>query len=101
MSVKDIKLADRPRTDPKLLNAYQSLVGALLYCATNTRPDIAYYVGLLCRAMSCPTPELLSSAHRVLIYPHNTRELGLRYSADARPIYGMSEYSDWACPWLH
>ena len=31
MSVKDIKLTDRPRTDPKLLNAYQSLVGALLY----------------------------------------------------------------------
>tara|TARA_B110000037_G_scaffold107636_1_gene124787 strand:- start:233 stop:1786 length:1554 start_codon:yes stop_codon:yes gene_type:complete len=94
MSVKDVKLADRPRVDPKLLNAYQSLVGALLYCATNTRPDIAYSVGLLCRAMSCPTPELLASAHRVLIYLHNTRELGLRYSADARPIYGMSD-SDW------
>ena len=44
--------------------------------------------------MSCPTPELLASAHRVLIYLHNTRELGLRYSADARPIYGMSD-SDW------
>ena len=41
MLVKDVKLADRPRVDPKLLNAYQSLVGALLYCATNTRPDIA------------------------------------------------------------
>ena len=28
--------------DPDLLRRYQSLVGSLLYAATNTRPDVAY-----------------------------------------------------------
>jgi len=93
-SVKDVKLADRPRIDPKLLTEYQSLVGALLYCATNTRPDIAYALGQLCRAMSCPTEDLLVAAHRVLLYLYYSRDLGLRYSASERPIYGMSD-SDW------
>ena len=54
--------------DPALLKRYQSLVGALLYCATNTRPDIAFTVGMLCRAMSKPTTALLEAAERVLAY---------------------------------
>eukprot|EP00966_Prymnesium_polylepis_P242569 5609230-Prymnesium_polylepis.1 len=37
--------------DPRLLRDYQSLCGALLYCAVNTRPDVAFAVGMLCRAM--------------------------------------------------
>eukprot|EP00965_Chrysotila_dentata_P180497 5958474-Pleurochrysis_carterae.AAC.1 len=53
---------------PELLRSYQSLVGALLYCSTQTRPDVAYAVGMLCRAMSCPTPDLLHAAQRVLTY---------------------------------
>eukprot|EP00965_Chrysotila_dentata_P026837 890832-Pleurochrysis_carterae.AAC.1 len=32
---------------PDLLRSYQSLVGALLYCSTQTRPDVAYAVGML------------------------------------------------------
>eukprot|EP00965_Chrysotila_dentata_P156419 5168155-Pleurochrysis_carterae.AAC.1 len=40
---------------PDLVKSYQSLVGALLYCSTQTRPNVAYAVGMLCRAMSCPT----------------------------------------------
>ena len=37
---------------------YQSLVGALLYCSANTRPDVAFSVGYLCRAMAKPTEDL-------------------------------------------
>ena len=81
--------------DPLLLRQYQSLVGALLYCSTNTRPDIAYAVNVLCRAMSRPTSELMDAAMRVLYYLHVHREIGLRYQADDKAIKGMSD-SDWA-----
>eukprot|EP00965_Chrysotila_dentata_P079005 2605543-Pleurochrysis_carterae.AAC.3 len=54
--------------DAGLLSSYQSLVGALIYCSTQTRPDVAFAVGMLCRAMSCPTEELLAAAQQVLMY---------------------------------
>ena len=63
--------------DPTLLKRYQSLLGGLLYAATNTRPDIAYAVGLLCRAMSKPSEELFAAALRVLSYLHMQKHIGL------------------------
>ena len=81
--------------DVALLKQYQSIVGSLLYCATQTRPDVAYAVGMLCRAMGKPTPELLAAAMRVLCYLARTRELGLRYTPDQGDLRGMSD-SDWA-----
>ena len=78
-----------------LQKQYQSLVGALLYCATNTRPDVAYAVGMLCRAMSRPSPELLLAAQRVLAYLIRSKHVGLRYAASERPLFGMTD-SDWS-----
>ena len=49
-----------------LRGRYQSLVGALLYCSGNTRPDIALAVGLLCRTMAYPTEQLYQEALRVV-----------------------------------
>ena len=85
-------MTERSREDTR---AFQSIVGALLYCATQTRPDVAYAVGMLCRCMARVTPALMESARRVLHYLYVTRELGLRYVASERPIYGMSD-ADWA-----
>eukprot|EP00965_Chrysotila_dentata_P235981 6201074-Pleurochrysis_carterae.AAC.1 len=53
---------------------------ALLYCSTQTRPDIAFAVGMLCRAMSCPTAQLLTDARRVLKSLYHHRSVGLRYA---------------------
>ena len=77
--------------DIALLKDYQSLVGALLYCATNTRPDIAYAVGMLCRAMSRPTPPLLKAAQRVLYYLARHADVGLHYEADPTDIIAYSD----------
>ena len=74
---------------------FQAIAGGLLYAATNTRPDVAYAVGMLCRAMTKPTPELMDAALQVVSYLRRTRELGLRYEATTRPVYGLSD-SDWA-----
>jgi hypothetical protein len=74
---------DAADINPVLLKDYQSLTGALLYCAVNTRPDVSYAVGLLCRAMGKPTVELYEAALRVLFYLHWHRDVGLRYTGGA------------------
>lgn len=63
--------------DPNLLKRYQSLVGALLYCSTQTRPDVAYAVGMLCRVMSCPSERTMGQALRVLQYLDKHQDIGL------------------------
>ena len=88
-------LTSRCVPDGPLLARYQSLVGALLYCATHTRPDIAYSVGMLCRAMAFPNAKLLRHAERVLCYLSATRHLGLRYACDQTDLQGYTD-SDWA-----
>eukprot|EP00966_Prymnesium_polylepis_P274750 6347998-Prymnesium_polylepis.1 len=79
--------------DPRLLRDYQSLCGALLYCAMNTRPDVAFAVGMLCRAMGKPTPVLSvpPGAARVVLPapPPGCRPAVRRYSE-----YEMSGMSD-------
>jgi len=94
----DAALAAVSPADAELTRKYQSLVGAILYCAISTRLDVAYATGMLCRAMAKPTPELYSAAERVLLYLMGTANLGITFDAtDARSIVltGMSD-SDWA-----
>lgn len=87
--------------DPKLLESYQSLVGALLYAATATRPDIAYAVGLLARAMTYPTQDLWQSAVRVLVYLARNEDRGLSFKVTENGgrcrvvLKGLSD-SDWS-----
>ena len=81
--------------DAEEVRRYQSICGALLYASTNTRPDLAFATGMLCRAMSRPTPELFAAAMRVLGYAYRTRRLGLRFSPSSASLSGMSD-SDWA-----
>ena len=56
--------------------------------ASYTRPDVAYAVGYLCRAMAKPTPELQACAERVLMYLGRTRELGLRFERSDTRLHG-------------
>eukprot|EP00966_Prymnesium_polylepis_P264788 6116869-Prymnesium_polylepis.1 len=80
--------------DSRLLKDYQSLCGALLYCAVNTHPDVTFAVGMLCRAMGKPTPELYLQALRVLYYLHHHQHVGLRYGANEFEMSGMSDSDD-------
>ena len=90
-----LALLDDAAPDAELLRRYQSICGALLYASTNTRPDIAFATGLLCRAMGRPTPELFQAALRVLGYLYRNRNIGLRYVASDQTLEGFSD-SDWA-----
>ena len=58
---------------------FKSLVGSLRYL-TNTRPDILYAVGVVCRFTEAPTSPHLKAAKRILRYLKGTIDFGLFYS---------------------
>jgi hypothetical protein len=58
MDLQALKLTLQPKDDCaplQLLQRYQSLIGKLLYPASQLRTDVAVHVGYLARAMSNPT----------------------------------------------
>jgi hypothetical protein len=57
---------------------YQSLVGALNYIATGTRPDIAFAVNFISRKLQAPTVADLTRAKKCLVYLRDTAERGLK-----------------------
>ncbi|WIA17281.1 hypothetical protein OEZ85_014150 [Tetradesmus obliquus] len=59
---------------------YGSVVGALNYLATCTRPDIAFASSLLCRYLSCPTKQHWQAAMSVLAYLNGTTSMGLVFN---------------------
>ena len=59
---------------------YRSLVPSLLYVATTTRPEIAYSVGMLCRALDNPSEKHLKSAETLLAYLAGTKDMGVVYN---------------------
>lgn len=66
-----------PKVDKKL---YQGIVGALLYLARMSRPDIMLAVCQLSRHSSDPREPHYIAAKRVLRYIRGTGHLGLRFS---------------------
>ncbi|XP_074351522.1 secreted RxLR effector protein 161-like [Apium graveolens] len=58
---------------------YKSIVGGLRYLV-NTRPDIAYAVGVVSRYMERPTTVHLNAVKRILRYVKGTLQFGLVYT---------------------
>jgi hypothetical protein len=65
---------------------YLSAIGALMYLANSTRPDIAFAVNLLARHSAKPTKRHWVGIKTVLRYLNGTRDLGLFYSRNQDPI---------------
>ena len=59
---------------------YLQLVGSLLYLCTMSRPDISYYLGVLCSFMHNPSMQCFEAAQSILLYCGRTRHLSIRYS---------------------
>jgi hypothetical protein len=62
---------------PRTQEDYRGIIGALLYLAGSTRPDIAFSVGVLARYQEVSTDEHWKRAKRVLRYLQSTMEYGL------------------------
>ncbi|RVW61973.1 Retrovirus-related Pol polyprotein from transposon TNT 1-94 [Vitis vinifera] len=58
---------------------YSSLVGSLMYAQICTRPDIAFFVGMLGRYLSNPESQHWKATKKVLRYLQGTKDLMLTY----------------------
>lgn len=74
---------------------YRSVVGALLYLANNTRPDLAHAVGMLARHMAAPGAAHWAAAKRVLRYLKGTASMGLHFGGTQEPWFDGYSDSDW------
>ncbi|XP_074342406.1 secreted RxLR effector protein 161-like [Apium graveolens] len=63
---------------------YLSAIGALMYLANNTRPDIAFAVNLLARFSSDPTKRHLDVIKHILTYLRGTIDLGLFFPNNSK-----------------
>ena len=64
---------------------YLSAIGALMYLADYTRPDIAFLVNLLARYNSTPTKRHWNGIKHILRYLRGTSDMGLFYSKAMEP----------------
>lgn len=74
---------------------FRELIGALMYAATGTRPDIAHAVGTLSQFSSRPGKKHWAAAKRVLRYLKGTAHYALTYSKDNEALRGYVD-ADWA-----
>ena len=71
---------------------YLSAIGALMYLANCTRPDIAFAVNLLARYNATPTRRHWVGVKTILRYLQGTQDFGLWYSRKGVP--SMAGYVD-------
>lgn len=83
------KSGDEPKMD---VTRYKSIVGSLRYLV-NTRPDLAYSVGIMSRFMESPT-EAHMTAVQILRYVEGTMNLGCFYARNNDEHSGLMGYSD-------
>ena len=79
----------RPKEENKELLGlevpYLSAIGALMYLANYTRPDIAFSVNLLARYNSAPTKRHWNEIKHILRYLRGISDMGLFYSKVMEP----------------
>lgn len=86
---------DCEKFDP---TTYQSLIGALLYLALTTRPDIIHSVSKLAQRNSDPHVEHWAAAKNILRYLKGTKNLKLIFSRSTKTLEGYAD-ADWGgCP---
>ena len=95
-SLETIKDPFRPKgNDEELLCPevpYLSAIGALMYLASHTRPNISFVVNLLARYSSSPTRRHWTGVKQIFRYLRGTMDMGLYYSLSSKS--GLVGYAD-------
>jgi len=68
---------------------YLRVLGAVMWPANMTRPDISYYTSWLGRFSTSPGQEHLAAAYNVLGYLVKTKHLGITFGGALKPIENM------------
>lgn len=77
------------------IKEYQKEVGALIYLATKTRPDITYAVGQCAKYMSNPDQSHFRALNRIWKYLNSTQDKCLVYNAQSAPLLNGYCDADW------
>jgi hypothetical protein len=85
-----------PLLQHPLLPLYPQLIGALMYLAVWSRPDISNATQKLSRVLACPTQDDLTAAYRILDYLANSKDLEIVYTAGVEPVLEVFCDSDYA-----
>ena len=72
---------------------YRSIISNMRYLV-NTRPDIAYAVGIVSRFMEKPTSQHLPAVKQILRYIRGTLDLGCYYTSTEQGAAKLVRYSD-------
>jgi hypothetical protein len=91
-----VRRADTSMLLPQPCPLFPQIVGALLYLAVWTRPDISNATQKLSRVLACPTQDDLDAAYRILAYLDHSQHLQIVYSAAATPLFEAFCDSDYA-----
>ncbi|KAK9688343.1 GAG-pre-integrase domain [Popillia japonica] len=75
---------------------YRNLIGALLYIANRTRPDISYSVNYLSRYQNKYSDTHYKYALRILKYLYGTRTIKLIYNSESEEVMDAYVDADWA-----
>ncbi|KAJ9547136.1 hypothetical protein OSB04_019679 [Centaurea solstitialis] len=86
----------RPPTDDEDILGpevpYLSAIGALMFLAGHTRPDISFSLNLLARYSSCPTKRHWNGVKQIFRYLQGTKDLGLYFANPSKgSLYGFAD----------
>ncbi|KAF2306960.1 hypothetical protein GH714_022798 [Hevea brasiliensis] len=86
------KLSKHDEEPPVDATTYRSIIGSLRYLV-NTRPDLAYSVGVVSRYMESPTTSHMNAVKQILRYVKGTLDLGIVYKKN-QECEALIGYSD-------
>ena len=72
---------------------YASIVGAILYIAVMSRPDVAWHASILAKFMSDPSSDCCDAAVQLLQYLHSTRKKRMFFPGTVNVPDGLSKHS--------
>lgn len=87
------------KSDPfQDINKYQSIIGALNYISTRSRPDISTYISILSKFLKNPTHHHIHLAYKILSFLNLTKKIIIKYEPYDIPgecdIYCYTDASD-------